>query len=354
MSTASHPSATFELVDRSGNRCRTVAGRKARVPKKDQKLDRFDAALPEDLSENPWQHDGSYKVDYALLTSLLRIAAGAVQQSGMVAAAIDVWAAHELRRAGFDPNDVWPRAAQPRVLPRDVRNFVNALPQGLRAQVQERFTSASARNALPAEAHVLGAAYTKQADVLVASWSAGVEVLISTKTMLSSYQKNLRNRFEEAYGDAKNLRGRHPLAALGFIFAVGADIPSGSLDFAVDMLAKLVREHDVYDCASLLVVRGAEGAADDSPNEERGPDEEPPALVPLDGPVADESQDVPPPTPTAGGLSGRQATLERSRVPARLDSDAFFQRLISVALERMPVKVYEEVRHRIASAGHER
>ena len=47
----------------------------------------------------------------------------------------------------------------------------------------------------------------------------GVEVLISTKAMLSSYPKSLRNRFEEGCGDAKSLRGRHPLAALGFLFS---------------------------------------------------------------------------------------------------------------------------------------
>ena len=72
----------------------------------------------------------------------------------------------------------------------------------------------------------MGRAYSKQSDVVIASWAAGVEVLISTKTMLSSYQKNLRNRFEEAYGDAKNLRGRHPLASLGFLFVAGGDIPA--------------------------------------------------------------------------------------------------------------------------------
>lgn len=106
----------------------------------------------------------------------------------------------------------------------------------MRAQVEGRYTHAKARQALPAEAHVLGSAYSKRADVVVASWAAGIEVLISTKTMLSSYQKNLRNRFEEGYGDAKNLRGRHPLAALGFLYIVGADIPEPALDFAIDML----------------------------------------------------------------------------------------------------------------------
>lgn len=151
------------------------------------------------------------------------------------------------------------------MLPRDIRNFLagGALSNKLRGEVESRLTHAKARRALPAEANVLGAAYSKQADVVVASWAAGVEVLISTKTMLSSYQKNLRNRFEEGYGDAKNLRGRHPLAAaLGFVYIVGSDIPSASLEFATDMLRKLVREADVYDCACLLILEGAQDVED--------------------------------------------------------------------------------------------
>lgn len=180
------------------------------------KLDRFDQFIPSEPWVNPWQPDGSYRTDVALLETLLGVAVGTSQQSGVVAGAADVWAAEELRRAGFDPDEVWPRRSVPRVMPRDVRNFVDlALTKRLREQVEERFDKPGAKRALPAEAHVMGRAYSKQSDVVIASWAAGVEVLISTKTMLSSYQKNLRNRFEEGYGDAKNLRGRHPMASLG-------------------------------------------------------------------------------------------------------------------------------------------
>ena len=42
--------------------------------------------------------------------------------------------------------------------------------------------------------------------------------------MDSSYGKNAPNRIEESYGDAKNLRLRHPLAALGFVFGLRSDI----------------------------------------------------------------------------------------------------------------------------------
>lgn len=309
------------------------------------KLDRFDEFVPATPWVNPWQPDGSFAVDYDLLHTLLDVAVGTSQRAGVVAGAVDVWAAEELRRAGMDPDEVWPRRTEPRVLPRDVGNFVRrGLTQQLRTDVEARYTSPGARKALPAEAHVLGSAFTKQADVVVASWAAGVELLVSTKTMLSSYQKNLRNRFEEGYGDAKNLRGRHPLASLGFLFVVGADVPDTSLDFTVDMLRKLTAEPDVYDCACLLVVDGATRVADD-PEEDRDEADEPPALLTLpegdeEGELddTDEDEEVP-----SGGV---RVSIQQHRVPPDLSAEAFFERLLSRALERMPVAVYATVRDR--------
>lgn len=320
----------------------------------EQKLDRFDEFLPAEPWVNPWQPDGTYKADLDLLTKLLSAAVGTAQRSGIVAAAADVWAAEELRRAGFEEDEVWPRRVQPRILPRDVRNFVEggALTKKLRAEVESRYTHPSARRALPAEAHVLGAAYSKQADVVVASWAAGVELLISTKTMLSSYQKNLRNRFEEGYGDAKNLRGRHPLAALGFLFIVGDDIPDAGLEFAIDMLRKLVREPDVYECACLLVIGGAQEVEEEA-QDGRGPEEEPAALVPMpeiegheeSGDVQDSGED-----PAHALADTPVVTLAEDKVPPDLSTARFFETLIQAALARMPVAMYPEVRHRIRDA----
>ncbi|MPZ54405.1 MAG: hypothetical protein GEU79_17045 [Acidimicrobiia bacterium] len=318
----------------------------------EQKLDRFDRFLPADPWTNPWQDDGSYRVDYDLLVRLLTETTGTTQQSGIVAAATDVWAAEELRRAGFNEDEVWPRRTQPRILPRDIRNFVEggALTQALRTEVEARYTHSKARRALPAEGHVLGSAYTKQADVLIASWAAGVELLISTKTMLSSYQKNMRNRFEEAYGDAKNIRGRHPLAALGFLFVVGADVPENGLEFIVDMLRKLVREPDVYECCCLIVTEGPQGS-EDAADEERGPDDEPAALVPVlegddsDGPIDDPAVDENPEAAATTAVS-----LIDQLVPDDLAPGHFFESLIRTALDRMPVAVYPEVRVRLEEA----
>jgi len=309
------------------------------------KLDRFDQFLPAEPWVNPWQLDDSFAVDYETLRSLLGVAVGSSQASGMVAGAVDMWAGEELRRAGFDPDSVWPRRTTPRILPRDLHNFVESgLTKTLRDKVKERYSSPGAKKALPAEAHVMGSAFSKQADVVVASWAAGVELLISTKTMLSSYQKNLRNRFEEGYGDAKNLRGRHPLASLGFVFVVGSDIPSNALEFAIDMLRKLTTEPDVYDCACLIILDGAAGTPDEPASDERDVDEEPTSVLslPTSNDEVDEFEEVEEdPVEVIGSVDVRLLT---ENVPDDLSAERFFQTLIGEALNRMPVAIYPEVR----------
>ena len=63
-------------------------------------------------------------------------------------------------------------------------------------------------------ANLLGKNYVKQVDVVMSGWATGPELMVSTKRMDSSFGKNAANRVEESYGDAKNLRLRHPQAAL--------------------------------------------------------------------------------------------------------------------------------------------
>ncbi|WP_029212131.1 hypothetical protein [Arsenicicoccus bolidensis] len=189
---------------------------------KEDALTAFDAELAATPANDPWLHQEGepprYGPDYDLLGRLLTypIRSGSVSESGRFAKGIDAWLAHELRRGGFLADEVWPRATRPRVLPRDVVLFIDKLPRRLADQVRphlERVTSVA-----PADARVLGRAYYKQIDVCIARWDRGPELLLSTKAQVSSFGKNLPNRFEEAYGDAANLRGRYPLAATGFFF----------------------------------------------------------------------------------------------------------------------------------------
>ena len=200
-----------------------------------------------------------YAPDYRLLALLLSVPVSAVQvsQSGRFARAIDAWVAHELRRAGFGPDEVWPRATRPRVLPRDIAVLLTKLPRKIAEDVAQRLPNIAAAG--PVDARILGRAYEKQVDVCIARWERGPELLISTKAQVSSFAKNLPNRFEEAYGDAGNLRGRYPLAAVGFLFVQRATVLTQEPDAferTIDMMRKLrdVGDGNGYTATGLLLV----------------------------------------------------------------------------------------------------
>lgn len=184
----------------------------------------------------------TYHPDWDLLGRLVAVPVGQqrASQSGHLAKAIDAWAAHELRRAGFDADAVWPRPRHPRILSHDLVTLLNHLPAALATQLRERLDRMPA--VAPKDARILGRAYQKQVDVCMTRWDRGPELLISTKTQDSSFGKNLSNRFEEAYGDAGNLRGRHPLAAVGFLFVQRATVRTlepAAYERTIDMMRKL-------------------------------------------------------------------------------------------------------------------
>lgn len=227
---------------------------------------------------NPWIADDSraptFHPDFETLTRLLAVplALDASSQSGVPALAIDVWVAYELRRAGLDPDAVWPRAEPPRVVDRDVLKFIRSLPAKDQQPLLDRLGRAHGGNGVAAaSANILGKNYLKQVDVLMTSWQSGPELLISTKRMDSSFGKNVANRVEESYGDAKNLALRHPLAALGFMFGIRSTAYTeerAQFEWLADLLIKLGREDDAYDACSLLVPEFDAAA----PLDDAGPD----------------------------------------------------------------------------------
>mgnify|MGYP006908187760 FL=1 len=103
---------------------------------------------------NPWTTEGTFSPDYDALRKLLAvpILLGAESRSGVPALALDVWVAYELRRAGLDPDAVWPRAEAPRVVDRDVLNFVRSIPKSARNELMERLRAAKAAKAAKAAA----------------------------------------------------------------------------------------------------------------------------------------------------------------------------------------------------------
>ncbi len=310
-------------------------------------------ATAELMDVNPWVRRGGghaeFQPDYATLARLLGVPAhlAALSQSGVPALALDVWVAYELRRAGFDADRVWPRPAAPRVLPDEVLRFVAALPARQRAEAMERITVRGAGGA--ASANILGKNYVKQVDVVMSSWATGPELMISTKRMDSSFGKNAANRVEESYGDAKNLRSRHPQAALGFFYSLGAGALNTEPDIArwlIDLLGKLGREADAYDAVGLIIPSVLTPVADDTAEDD--------AAGPLE-PGAIDSLAVDP----ADGLGEAEidldalpaVALDLDAVPGELDPGRFLGAMTSLVLDRTPVNFHREARARRAEAG---
>lgn len=229
---------------------------------KDDAFAPFDPILAATPATDPWTHARGeapiYVPDYDLLNSLLTlpVSAGSTSESGRFAKGIDAWLAHEFRRAGFRIDEVWPRPLRPRVLPRDIAVLLEHLPTRMADELRPRLARMPAVG--PTDARVLGRAYDKQVDVCIARWDRGPELLLSTKAQVSSFAKNLPNRFEEAYGDAANLRGRYPLAATGFFFlqrdTILRDEPD-AFERTVDMIRKLRDTgHGGYTATALCLV----------------------------------------------------------------------------------------------------
>ena len=261
---------------------------------------------------------------------------------GVPALALDVWVSYELRRAGFDPDAIWPRPVAPRVLPQEIVKFVAGLPAKQRAELEARITSRSAGGST--SANILGKNYVKQVDVAMSAWATGPELMISTKRMDSSFGKNAANRVEESYGDAKNLRLRHPQAALGFFYGLGANALETEPETArwlIDLLGKLGREADAYDAVGLVIIDAATAFVDPTAEEDpAGP------LEPGVPDVAGEEADVDVGVDNADPRRLPQVTLNRGEVPAELDPGRFLGRMCALVLDRTPINFHREARAR--------
>lgn len=301
-------------------------------------------------SLNPWELRGgqlTYVPDFETLALLLGVPLKleAASQSGVPALALDVWMSYELRRAGFEPDRVWPRARAPRVLPYDVSAFVDSLPTKLKREVQQRLDQGKSGGTTSASANLLGKNYVKQVDVVMSSWQTGPELMISTKRMDSSFGKNAANRVEESYGDAKNLSLRHPQAALGFLYGLRSTAFEKEADTAawlVDLLAKLGREDDAYDAVGLLVLEYADaaGAEQDEPEEPAPMDIEPSLLAewaPEPDVEASEQE--------LAGLP--RVRLRHDLVPDDLAPGRFLEVMVKTVLANSPINFHREARSRL-------
>lgn len=314
-------------------------------------------AAPGGVHTNPWiiDTDGSvrYGPDYDTLSLLLGVPLhiGAATRTGVPALALDVWLSYELRRAGFDHDAAWPRPTHPRILPLPISNLLRALPARDRQALDTRLAKTSAvPGVTSASASILGKNYLKQVDVIMTDWATGPELLISTKRMDSSYGKNAANRVEESYGDAKNLRLRHPLAALGFVFGLRSDILTKEPDTAewlIDLLGKLGREDDAYHATCLIMIEYDDAVATVAEDEE---DPENPLVAArlAEDPDANEK----PIEAASSEIDQALASLPPVRIrhdamPAALTPARFMAEMVTRVLDATPVNLHKEARRRL-------
>ena len=132
---------------------------------------------------------------------------------------------------------------------------------------------------------------------------------------------NALNRIEESYGDAKNLRGRHPLAATGFLFVMRSTAFDSERDTALrlmDLLGKLAKEDDAYDATGIVIV---------------------------------EWKDLESGAQVAGDLDDGKAMdvavkVRHDLIPLELDPARFLAAMVYAVLDRTPINLHEPTRKR--------
>lgn len=308
----------------------------------------------------PWRGD-VYEPDFKVLERLLGVPLylNANSQSGVPALALDVWTSYELRRAGFDADAVWPRPRHPRVLPSPIVQLMKkytgtqAQKDHLRKHVEQLTPIAGVASS---SANILGKHYVKQVDVVMSAWDTGPELLISTKRMDSSFGKNAANRIEESYGDAKNLRSRHPMAALGFLYALRSTILAtepAKATWLIDLLTKMGREDDAYDAVCLLMIdyegdppEGSDGGHEDEDDATAPPtstSEPTPANPEVDLDTLDiEVPAQAPPATTLPALP--RVRVLHEEVPDELQASRFFKVISEHVMSSTPVNMHQAAR----------
>jgi len=119
--------------------------------------------------------------------------------------------------------------------------------------------------------YILGGYDTKELDVLYNASTSGPLIGISVKTMMSSINKNVNNRWEEMVGDAANIHSRYPMLVLGFLmvlpYRTGKNVIIDSSGQPTDLARMIERKllgvsgrsdisqlHSTYERAALAVI----------------------------------------------------------------------------------------------------
>jgi hypothetical protein len=240
---------------------------------------------------------------------------------------------------------------------RDLLRFIDNLPHKEKTELLRRLRNGSSNGkTTSASANLLGNHYVKQVDVVMSSWETGPEVLISTKRMDSSFGNNAFNRIEESYGDAKNLRLRHPSAAVGFLYALRSTAwdknprpgEAGIAERIVDLISKLQREPDAYHACCVIVPEYA-GAApkDKESNENDAEDEDIETIESEPGPSEFDIEVAPVEVDVDTSLAALPSVqLRQELLPPEVTPNRFFKIIMETILKNTPVSYHREARRR--------
>jgi hypothetical protein len=312
-------------------------------------------AAPGGQHTNPWVQDVagtvSYEPDFGVLEKLLGVPLylKAPTTSGVPALALDVWVSYELRRAGFDQDATWPRGRHPRIMPTAIVQLLAGLPRKEREQLEARLTKTTPmKGVVSSSANILGKNYLKQVDVVMSDWDTGPELLISTKRMDSSFGKNAANRVEESYGDAKNLRLRHPLAALGFVYGLRSTILTeepDKADWLLDLLQKLGREDDAYHAVALVMI---EYNTEPPKDTDTVSVDDALTAAGLDPEDTDDAFDEVPTSAVDDALTSLpRVTIRHDAIPPALQPSRFLSLMTTRVIDATPVNRHKAVRERL-------
>jgi hypothetical protein len=312
-------------------------------------------AAPGGVHSNPWRLGAGeqpvFTPDFEVLQRLLGVPLylSADTNTGVPALALDVWLSYELRRAGFEPDAVWPRATIPRIMPRAIASLLVELPRHERELLQRRlFGKTAMKGVVGSTANILGKNYVKQVDVVMSDWDTGPELLVSTKRMDSSFGKNAANRVEESYGDVKNLRLRHPLAALGFVYGLRSTIlveEPNKAEWLIDLLQKLGNEDDAYHAVALVMIDyDAEIAA--TPDDVDDGDDPLVAAGVTPAQVDSEQGTLDYANVEEALAQLPEVTIRHDTVPDALQPSVFLAKMVRRVLDVTPVARHREARFR--------
>ena len=325
---------------------------------------RFDAivdqAAPDGDHSNPWHKNEegllTYGPDFETLRRLLAVplSIGAGVRTGVPALALDVWLSYELRRAGFDRDATWPRPSHPRILPAPISQLIQKLGKTEGRWLSQRIArDSSISGVTSSSASILGKLYYKQVDVIMTGWATGPELLISTKRMDASFGRNAANRVEESYGDAKNLRQRHPLAALGFVYGLSykaTQTAPATVEWLKDLLGKLGEQDDAYHATALLFIDEGDfevaGTDEVDVNEDALADSGLARREVAELPAEEVESSVDPDLNSAFW----NVHIRDDEVPPALRVNSFLQKIVNRVLDGTPVTDHKEARRRRASA----